>query len=107
MVNHHQLIYDIKFLALMSLYGVEERADLDREWNPTLSFKQYLRLLLRWDFWGDEVDLYTISSMWSMKITVLNMETLQKYRIHHDRVLDDVDVIITFNTVNHFNVAGE
>ena len=38
MVNHHQLIYD-KFLALMSLYGVEERADLGRDWNPPLSFK--------------------------------------------------------------------
>ena len=53
MVNHWQLIYDNKFLALMSLYGVEERMDLGRGWNPPLSFKQYLRLLLQRDFWGD------------------------------------------------------
>ena len=32
MVNHQQLINN-KFLALMSLYGVEERADPDRGWN--------------------------------------------------------------------------
>ena len=63
MVNHWQLIYNNKFLALMSLYGVEERADLGRGWNPPLSFKQYLRLLLRRDFWGDEVVLYAMSCM--------------------------------------------
>ena len=89
----------------MSLYGVEERADLDRGWNPPLSFKQYLRLLLRWDFLGDEVVLYAVPCMWSMKITILNMKTLQEYRIH-DRVLDDVNVVLTFNMVNHFNAIG-
>ena len=107
MVNHWQLIYNNKFLALMSLYGVEERADLDRGWNPPLSFKQYLRLLLRRDFWGDEVVLYAMSCMWSMKITILNMKTLQEYRICHDRVLDDVDMVLMFNAVNHFNATGE
>ena len=53
MVNHCQLIFYNRFLALMSLYGVEERADLDRGWNSPLSFKEYLRLLLSRDFWGD------------------------------------------------------
>ena len=106
MVNHHQLVYN-KFLAMMSLYDVEKRVDPDRGWNPPLSFNQYLRLLLRWDFWGDKVVLYATSCMWPMKITVLNTETLQEYNICHDRFLDDVNVIITFNVVNHFNTMGE
>ena len=72
MVNHWQLIYNNKFLALMSMYGVEEQADPNRGWNPPLSFKQYCCLLLWRDFWGDEVVLHAISCMWSMKITVLN-----------------------------------
>ena len=46
MVNHHCLIYENKFVALMSLYGVEE-TDPSRSWNPPLSFKEYLRFLLR------------------------------------------------------------
>ena len=46
MVNHWQLIYQNKFLAVMSLYSVKEWVDLGRGWNPPLSFKQYLRLLL-------------------------------------------------------------
>ena len=111
MINHCQLIYNNKFLALMSLYGIEEEeeegTDQGRGWTPPLSFKQYLRLLLRQDFWGDEVVLYTISCMWLMKITVVNMKTLQEYKICHDRVLDtEADVIITYDGVNHFNATG-
>ena len=106
MVNHQQLIYNIKFLALMSLYGIEEWMDPSRGWNPPLLFKQYLRLLLQRDFWGDEVVLHAISCMWSMKITVLNMKNLQEYRIRHDMVMEKADVIITYNAVNHFNASG-
>ena len=106
MVNHRQLIFENKYLALMSLYGIEEQVDQDRDWNPPLSFKQYLRLMLWQDFWGDKVDLHAISCMWLMKITVLNMRTLQEYRTHHNRRLDDTDVVVTFNAVNHFNTTG-
>ena len=107
MVNCRQLIYSNKFLALMSLYGGEERVDPDRGWNPPLSFKKYLRLLLRMDFWHDEVVLYAVSCMWLMKITILNMKTLQEYRICHDRVLDEANVVLSFNAVNHFNTMGD
>ena len=93
----------------MSQYGVkvEGMADQGSGWTPPLSFKQYLHLLLLRDFWGDEVVLYAISCMWSLKITVLNMKTLQEYRIHHDRMLDSADLVITYNAVNHFNAIGE
>ena len=37
---------------------------------------------------------------------MLNMRTLQEYRIKHDRRLDGADVVITFNAVNHFNATG-
>ena len=36
MVNHWQQIFENKFLALMSLYGIEEEADSDRGWTPPL-----------------------------------------------------------------------
>ena len=85
MVNHHQLIYTNKYNTLMSLYSVEEDTpDPGRGWVVPLSFKEYLRMLLHLDFWGDEVILYAILCMWSMKIMVLNTKTLQEYHIHHD-----------------------
>ena len=64
-------------------------------------------MLLHCDFWGDEVVLYAISCMWSMKVMVLNTKTLQEYHIHHDCQLDNIDVAVTFNASNHFNAAGE
>ena len=86
MVNHHQLIYTNKYNTLMSLYSVKEHApDPGRGWVAPLSFKEYLRMLLCYDFWGNEVILYAISCMWSMKIMVLNTKTLQEYHIHHNR----------------------
>ena len=90
----------------MLLYGIEEWVDQDRDWNPALFFKQYLWLLLCQDFWGDEAVFYTISCMWSMKITVLNTRTLQEYRICLDWKMDDADVVVTFNAVNHFSATG-
>ena len=105
-VNHRQLIYNYKFLALMSLYGIEEWADPGRGWNPPLSFKQNCHLLLQRDFLSDEIVLHAISCMWSMKITVLNTKTLQEYRIWHDKVMEKTDVIITYNAMNHFNATG-
>ena len=107
MVNHWQLIYINKYEALMSLYGVvEEREDPTRGWNPPLSFKQYLCLLLQRDFLGDEVVLFTVSCMWSTKITILNMKMLQECRIQHNQPLDKADVIFMYNVCNHFNAAG-
>ena len=85
MVNHCQLIYANKYNTLMSLYGVEEDApDPGRGWVAPLSFKEYLRVLLCHDFWGDEVILYVISCMWSVKVMVLNTKTLQEYHICHN-----------------------
>ena len=79
-INHRHLIYHNKYEALMSLYGVEE-TDPSRDWNLPLSFKQYLRCLLKKYFWGDKIVLYAVSCMWRLKITILNTKTLQEYRI--------------------------
>ena len=89
MANNHQLVLKNKFIALMSTYGIEVEEDQARGWTPPLSFRQYLHLLLRRDFWGDEVVLFAVSCMWSVKITVLNTKTLQEYRIRHDRAMED------------------
>ena len=108
MANHQQMVLKNKYASLMGHYRVvvEGEADQDRGWTPPLSYRQYLHLLLRRDFWGDEVVLYAISCMWSVKITVLNTKTLQEYRIRHDRTMGEADIVITYNGVNHFNAVG-
>ena len=100
-INHRCLIYHNKYEALMSLYRVEE-TDPSRDWNPPLSFKQYLRCLLKKSFWWDQIVLYARS----LKITVLNIKTLQEYRICHNRTMDHTDTVLTFSN-NHFNATGK
>ena len=107
MANHHQLMFKNKYLSLMSNYGVEVEAGQVRGWTPPLSFKQYLHLLLRRDFWGDEAVLFAVSCMWRARITVLNTKILQEYRIRHDQRMEEADVVVTYNGSNHFNAAGK
>ena len=107
MANNCQLVLKNKFIALMSTYGIEVEEDRARGWTPPLSFRQYLHLLLQRDFWGDEVVLFAVSCMWSVKITVLNTKTMQEYRIRHDRAMEDMDMVVTYNGSNHFNAAGK
>ena len=107
MANNRQLVLKNKFIALMSTYSIEIEEDWARGWTPPLSFRQYLHLLLQRDFRGDEVVLFAVSCMWSVKITVLNTKTMQEYRIRHDRAMEDADMVVTYNGSNHLNAAGK
>ena len=107
MANNRQLVLKNKFISLMSMYGIEVEEDQARGWTPLLSFRQYLHLLLQRDFWGDEVVLFAVSCMWSVKITILNTKTMQEYCIRHDRAIEHADMVITYNGSNHFNAAGK
>ena len=107
MVNNRQLIMKNKFVALMSTYSVVVEGDQGRGWTTPLSFRQYLHLLLRRDFWGDEIVLFAVSCMWLVKITGFNTKTMQEYRIRHDRAMEDADMVVTYNGSNHFNAAGK
>ena len=111
MVNHHQLVLKNKLWSLSSHYGVEVEEDEEvqwaRGWTPPLSYRQYLHLLIRRDFRGDEVVLFAVSCMWSVKITVFNLKTMQEYRIRHNRAMEEADIVIVYNGVNHFCAAGK
>ena len=107
MANNRQLIMKNKFVALMSTYGVQVEEDQARGLSSPLSFRQYLHLLLWRDFWGDEVVLFVVSCMWSVKITVLNTKPMQEYQIWHDRAMEHADMVLTYNGSNHFNAASK
>ena len=48
--------------------------------------------------WGDVICLYLISSMWSLRVTVLNSSSLGEMRIRHNMSLALVDLPIVFNS---------
>ena len=88
--------------------GGSRRSSKSRGWAPPLS---YLSIppssALQRDFWGDEVVLFAMSCMWSVRITVLNSKTLQEYRIWHDRHMEEADMVVVYNGANHFTAAGK
>ena len=79
MVDNRQKVFKYMGSALRASYGVP---------NPTashrgpLSYKTYLTKMLKRQFWGDEIILWSVL-MWNLKIMVVNSKTLQEYRFYH------------------------
>ena len=76
-------------------------------WWGAFSYKTYLTKMLKRQFWGDEIILWSVSMMWNLKIMVVNSKTLQEYRFHHDVALWHMDVGLVYNSSTHYTAAGE
>ena len=80
--------------------------DPDTRFPQPFSYKQYYRNVLDRHFCGDTVILYVISCLWSLKITVVNSQTLQQYRVRHSAPLKNADLGLVFNSSSHYTTAG-
>ena len=89
---------------LKETYGL---LDPDVTFPQPFSYKQYCRQVLDKHFWGDAVTLYAISCLWALKITVVNSQMLQEYRVRHGASMKDVDIGLMFNSSSHYTAAGE
>ena len=103
LVNNRQRVMLHKEAYLRQTYGIP---DADARFPTPFSYKQYCRNVLDRHFWGDAVMLYAVSCMWSLKLTVVNSQTLQQYRVRHAVGLKDVDVALVFNASCHYTAAG-
>ena len=89
---------------LKETYGL---LDPDVTFPQPFSYKQYCRQVLDKHFWGDAMIIYAISCLWALKITVVNSQTLQEYRVRHGASMKDVDIGLLFNSSSHYTAAGE
>ena len=72
------------------------------------SIRSYFKYLLKDKTWGGVICLYLISSMWSLRVTVLNSSTLGEMRIRHNMQFALVDLPVVFNSVEvsgHFSAC--
>ena len=72
----------------------------------SLSYKDYLRNMLKIGFWGEDVVLYSLACLFDLNITVLNSRRLAEYRFRHNQPLKDADVVLVYNGNNHYLYAG-
>ena len=103
MCHNRCVVWNHKKVSLMSKYGVE---DGDVVPNP-ISFKDYLRKLLKRGFGGEDVVLYALSCIYDIRITVLNVCTLDEYRYRHSRPIAEADMVLIFTGSNHYLYAGK
>ena len=104
LVNNRQRVWLHKGTYLRETYGL---ADPTATFPQPFSYKQYCCHVLDKRFWGDAVILYAISCLWAVKITVLNSQTLQEYRVRHGVAMKYVDIGLVFNSSNHYTAAGK
>ena len=103
LVCNHQRVILHKGPYLRETYGLP---DPDTRFPQPFSYKQYCRNVLDRHFLGDAVILYAISCLWSLKITVVNSQTLQQYRVRHSAPLKNADLGLVFNSLSHYTAAG-
>ena len=90
-----------KLISLQSKYGIE---DGDLVPNP-ISYREYLKMMrmLKRTTWGEDVVLYSLASLFDLRITVVNSSALEEYRYRHNLPLHRaVD-----NGWNHYLFAGK
>ena len=103
LVNNRQRVLLHKESYLRQTYSLP---DEDAQFPIPFSYKQYCRNILDHRFWGDAIILYAVSCMWALKLTVVNSQTLQQYKVRHTVGLKDVDITLVFNASCHYTVAG-
>ena len=103
MAHNRSFVWKLKSASLRSKYGVENGDYVD---HP-LSYKDYLRNMLKRSFWGEDVVIYSLACLFDLKITVLNSRRLEEYRFRHNLPLHSADVVLVYNGNNHYLYAGE
>ena len=103
MANNRDMIWKHKEASLRGRYGLEGGDDCPEP----ISYKEYLTRMLKRGQWGDDIILHAFASLCNVRITVVNVARLEKYRIRHDIPLKKVDIVLIYNGRNHYSYAGE
>ena len=103
LVENRQKVMLTQKAYLQQAYGIQ---DLNATFPGPNSYKEYCRHVLDKKFWGDALVLYAISSMWALKITVINSKTLEEYRVRHTALLRKANIGLVYNVSCHYTAAG-
>ena len=91
-LEYREELFDEVVEAIRMEYG-----RVDSEFGP-FTVREYLHLINKPREYGDFIMLKLISSMWGVKITVLRSDSLGEVRFRHDADIDDVDIVLVYNS---------
>ena len=72
-----------------------------------ISYREYLRLMLKRSTWGEDVTLHCLASLFDVRITVVKSSFLEEYRYRHDLPLHRADVVLVYNRHNDYLCASK
>ena len=78
LVHNCQRVWYNKHVVLEANYSQDEGTPT---FKGPLTYKSYCRHLLDRRFWGSEIVLYVVSTMWNVWVTVFNLKTDKEYRV--------------------------
>ena len=91
-LEYREELFDEVVEAIRMEYG-----RVDSEFGP-FTVREYLHFINKPREYGDFIMLKLISSMWAVKITVLRSDSLREVRFRHDADIDDVDIVLVYNS---------
>ena len=103
MAHNRCYVIKHKLISLQSKYGIEEG---DLVPNP-ISYREYLKMMLKRTTWGEDVVLYSLASLFDLRITVVNSSALEEYRYRHNLPLHRADIVLVYNGQNHYLFMGK
>ena len=105
MAHHRFRIWKHKGHSLKAKYGVQNNDYSDEP----LSYRQYLKLMLKRSTWGEDIVVYAISTLYKLKITTITCsgKRLDEYRCRHDLPVAAADLVLIHNGTNHYSFAGK
>ena len=66
------------------------------------SFQSFLKFMIEPNTWGDQTTILLLSMMWQLPITVLYGEELTQVPIRHDKLINDVELLLVFVGRSHY-----
>ena len=66
------------------------------------TFQSFLKHMLEPSSWGDQTTILLLSMMWQLPITILYGEELTQVPIRHDKMIDDVELLLIFVGRSHY-----
>ena len=119
MANHHAFLFPILKASIATTDGfprmseddyqkkykdgtlTQNEAD-DHSTPGPFSYLGYMQALLKDGFWGDELCLALISTMWQISITVVKRETFHQIKFRHSESLNNTNLVLVHCQGRHY-----
>ena len=95
-------VLDEKTEELRGLYGLPKEQRDARDTLGPYSYRKYLQMMLRGDSWGDSLIVWAFSRFLGLRVTIVDATTLIETRVRHNLVLLAADIVIAFNSRDHY-----